>query len=607
MDVFHGSNERASCLEAYTSPVKPMTRELVGREHEMMQMRAGLARPEYSNIALLGEAGSGKTAIVQGLAKTDPEKLYLEVDLAKMISDLSDANEMAARLKELFDEVERLHREENKVIVLFMDEFHQVVQLSAAAVEALKPLLADSGTRGIRVIAATTLKEFNQYIMPNQPLVERLQRITLSEPGKSVTMEILKSFAKQYGVEDKIYGDGVYEAIYEQTNRYIPANAQPRKSILLLDAMIGYHNVTGRPLDKKLLADVIYQSEGINVNFRVDATKIREELDRAVFAQRLATSVISDALQIAVADLNDSSRPMCSLLLSGPSGCGKTEVSKQLAAVLFGVDRSDGDANQSGNRNLIRLDMTEYSQPDSVNQFRVELTSRVWERPFSVILLDEIEKACGDVTRLLLQVLDDGRLTDAHGRQVVFTNAYIIMTTNAASEIYRDLAAYGISEDNEDSIKSLMKFMPLIRRSISNTTGQNKFPPELLGRFDAIVPFQPLSDETKEKIAKRKLKNLAKEVQRKHGVRITYSKDVVSYLVYDKVESDANAGGARQVVAKIREEVVTPVSAFLNANPRERDIGVKVVGDMAHSNKFLLESNAHIVVGPYGDNNRLQK
>ena len=911
------------------------------------------------------------TALVQGLAKADPDKLYLEVDLAKMIADLNDPNEMAARLKSLFDEVARQHQETGKIIVLFIDEFHQVVQLSAAAVEALKPLLADSGTRGIRVIAATTLKEFNQYIMPNQPLVERLQRITLSEPGKDATISILKSFAKKYGVADKIHGDGVYNAIYEQTNRYIPANAQPRKSILLLDAMIGYHNITNRPLDKKLLADVIYQSEGINVNFRVDAVKIKEDLDAAVFSQRFATSTVSDALQIAVAELNDTSRPMCSLLFTGPSGCGKglwdeelvpvwckdgsvhhkkngdlivgdyvfnrkgkpvqvtgvyhrglkkvyrvtltdnrsvvvdgshlwtwmyarghkgegfvttntedmirrgvtinnrngsvsprfyipmngaveyetadlsvhpyvigallgngcltidatltlssgnrfvpekvcqligaietkqyqknyswcfvyqkgvtkrgdavfsrnavlkdvpelwnkksyekfipdlykygsveqrweliqglfdtdgsigmrdgdrynitysstserllkdiqevlyslgisssitsakdrnrednthiefrlyvsadnqdkykfftypkkreiaekartvvknrthlrnliaiqsieelpdmlpttcimvddeehlyqcgpnivthnTELTKQLASILFGRSRDDGDANQSSNRNLIRLDMTEYSRPDDVERFRADLTSRVWERPFSVILLDEIEKSCGDVTRLLLQVLDDGRLTDMHGRQVVFTNSYIVMTTNAASEIYKELASYGISEDNEESVKSLMRFMPLIRRSIISTTGQNKFPPELLGRFDAIIPFQPLSDETKERIAKRKLAQISKDISRIHGAQVTYSKDVVKYLVYDKTETDANAGGARQVVAKIREEVVTPLATFLNANPRVRNIGVTVEGVMAHQNKYLLEGTAYIRVAKLG-------
>lgn len=587
-----GPQPAFSYLEAYTTPMVPMARKIVGREAEILKIKAGLMRPEYCNVILLAPAGSGKTALVRGLMAEDKERDYLEVDLAKMIADLPDSNEMAARLKELFDEVGRLHKECGREIVLFMDEFHQVVQLSKAAVEALKPLLASSGEYGIKVIAATTLKEFDEFIAPNQPLVERLQRINLPEPDKMMTVSILKGFAHQYGVDHYMRGNSIYEQIYELTSRYIPSNAQPRKSILMLDAMVGWHRATGRPLDRKLLADVIYFSEGINTTFRVDADKIKANLDSVVFAQELATQTISDAMQRVVADLNDKSKPMASFIFSGATGTGKTEISKQLASILFGTSIKD-DENQSSNANLIRFDMTEYTDPTSAKIFREELSQKVWERPFSIILLDEIEKSCAEVTRLLMQVLDDGRLTDKHGRQVVFTNAYIIMTTNAGSEIYKSIGQYNVSDTGDGS--KLKDYMPLIKDSLINTT-DGKFPPELVNRANAVIPFQPLSEETKIKIVQGKLKKLVDEVGSKHGVELIFDKKVAPYLVKDGTSRDSDAGGAREAVNKLNDEVITEVARFINKWPEEKHLNVVVRGRTAYENKGMLKSEAYIEV-----------
>lgn len=526
------------------------------------------------------------TALVQGTMLKDDGRYYLEVDLSHMISDLTDANQMADRLKTLFDETERYCKTEHHEIVLFIDEFHQIVQLSPAAVEVLKPLLADSGTRGIRVIAATTYVEFRKWISPNQPLVERLQRINLEAPSKKMVVQILRGMAQRYGVDNQFYDNHLFELIYEYTNRYIPANAQPRKSILVLDSMVGWYRYKKRKLNTHLLADVIYESEGVNVAFRVDATTIKKELDAHVFAQDFATKVIQDRLQICVADLNDKSRPMASFLFSGASGTGKTEITKQLSQILF-----------NDSRRLIRFDMTEYANEDSLELFKRELTARVWERPYSIILLDEIEKACAPVTRVLLQVLDDGRLSDENNREVSFVNSYIIMTTNAGSEVYKDIAQYAASDTGDGGF--IRKYEKLIRDSISTTTGTNKFPPELLGRIDSIVPFQPLSQETQIKIVTSKLVKLCEEVRDKHNVQVVVSPKVVDYIVKDNLDTDSNSGGARAAVAKINSEVVTAVSAYINANPDVKSIMVDVKGDMAFMNKSKLESNAYIVVRPY--------
>ncbi|BAS11905.1 ATP-dependent Clp protease ATP-binding subunit ClpA [Arthrobacter sp. Hiyo8] len=424
-------NENYPLLARLSEPLKPAEREIVGREHEIQQVLAGMERPELSNILLLAEAGSGKTALVQATMLEDHKRLYLEVDPARMISEAGDSNLMAATLKGFFDEAERYVKHEDHELVLFIDEFHQIVQLSDAAVEAIKPVLAASGTRGIRVIAATTYDEFHMHIAPNQPLVERLQRISLAQPGRETTITILQGVAERYGVAEQFVDDHLFRQIYEYTERYMPASSQPRKSILVLNAMVGWHR-RGRSMNRDLLADVLQESLNVNVSFKVDVAKIKQQLDAKVLSQDLATRAVARRLQLSVADLQNPGRPMASLLFTGSTGVGKSELTKQLAKLLFGDDQ----------RHLIRFDMSEFAEDSSLQLFRSELTKRVWDRSHAVVLIDEVEKASAMVTRLLLQVLDDGRLTDDNNRQVSFLNTYIVLTTNAASEVYKTIADY---------------------------------------------------------------------------------------------------------------------------------------------------------------------
>lgn len=875
------------------------------------------------------------TALVQAAMLQDVKRTYLEVDLARMIAGLNTPDEMASLIKGLFDDAERFSNNEDEQLVLFIDEFHQVVQLSAASVEALKPVLAASGARGIRVIAATTFEEFHQFIAPNQPLVQRLQRINVASPDSKTTVEILRGMAEKYGVGDQFYDDHVFKMIYEYTERFQPANSQPRKSILLLDAMVGWYRHTGRPMDRALLADVLMESTGINVAFRVDAAAIKENLDRAVFGQDMATRVLAKRLQLTVADLHDKSKPNASFLFAGSTGVGKfctdstpvpvysddgsvawknhgdlvtgdqvfirtgavsevlgvfpqgeqdiyrvtlsdgrtlevggphlwavwterglvnvttedllaqglqtlnsrgeqvlrhwipmnepvqwpvarqrmdpyivglllntgwlsgttklfwdgtaslaaqiaeslgvsdwavveegeggedlyrfdlgglaielrfhlavllkretgihpdylygsvdqrralsqgifdaggyavpisggrallgwvcyekqqqlaesvshllfslgvsntlsqdldgdaaglyhisveasrgkaeklfsdtsvlvdllegnelseggddyvgissieklpeqqsasciyiedeehlyqagefivthnTELTKQLAKLLF------GDAQN----HMIRFDMSEYALEHNVETFRSELTRNVWDTGHAVLLFDEIEKAASTVTRMLLQVLDDGRLSDDNGRQVSFLNTYIVLTTNAGSEIFETIAQYNV--DDEGSGKEMEGKMKEIKRSISSATGDNKFPPELLGRIDAIVPFQPLSRETQRKIVRNKLKKVVQEVLTKHGARVQIDDRVLVYLVDDQVDTDASAGGARGAIQKMTDYVLTEIAAFVNHHPKEKAVAVGIEGTLKAEDKGILKSNAKVEV-----------
>lgn len=533
-----------------------------------------------------GHVVTHNTVLVQSCMQDDPERIYLEVDMAKMIADLSNPEEMAARLKALFDEAESFSQAEGREIVLFIDEFHQVVQLSAAAVEALKPLLAASGSRGIKVIAATTYDEFNVHIASNLPLVERLARINIPQTNREVTIAILKGMAKKYGVDEGIFDDSLYEQIFEYTNRYVPASVQPRKSIRVLDAMVGRHRYLGERMDKALLATVLKIEFGVEVEIDVNAAEIKAELDKRVFSQDFATTSIARRLQLCVAGLNDQSKPMSSLLFTGATGTGKTEVTKQLSKILFGDDQ----------RHLIRFDMSEWGRDDSVDLFREELSRQVWATSHCVLLFDEIEKASPLVVRLLLQVLDDGRLSDKDGRQVSFLNTYIVLTTNAGSEIYRTIGEY--NADDHGSEASMREYEKVIEESIKSTDG-GKFPPELLGRIDAIVPFQPLSRPTLRKIMMKKLRALKADVKRKHGIDLTIDKRVVDFLVEDESRSDSDAGGARDMVRRMQRYLSTEVAAFINEHPEERVIAAKIDGTLRSEDVTILKSDARVVVLPY--------
>lgn len=533
-----------------------------------------------------GHVVTHNTVLVQSCMQDDQDRIYLEVDMAKMIADLSNPEEMAARLKALFDEAESFSQDESREIVLFIDEFHQVVQLSAAAVEALKPLLAASGSRGIKVIAATTYDEFNAHIASNLPLVERLARINIPQTNREVTIAILKGMAKKYDVDEGIFDDSLYEQIFEYTNRYVPASVQPRKSIRVLDAMVGRHRYLGERMDKALLATVLKIEFGVEVEIDVNAAKIKAELDKRVFSQDFATTSIARRLQLCVAGLNDQSKPMSSLLFTGATGTGKTEVTKQLAKILFGDDQ----------RHLVRFDMSEWGRDDSVDLFREELSRQVWATSHCVLLFDEIEKASPLVVRLLLQVLDDGRLSDKDGRQVSFLNTYIVLTTNAGSEIYRTIGEY--NADDHGSEASMREYEKVIEESIKSTDG-GKFPPELLGRIDAIVPFQPLSRPTLRKIMMKKLSALKADVKRKHGIDLTIDKRVVDFLVEDESRSDSDAGGARDMVRRMQRYLSTEVAAFINEHPEERVIAAKIDGALRSEDVTILKSDARVVVLPY--------
>lgn len=580
-------------LNKYAAPVKAPVRNVLGRDVELQSLLASLSRVEVSNPILLGNAGSGKTMIVQQASIVDKNRIYLEVNVAKMAASENGedgALQMATRIKNLFDEAEQFRKnsisdESTPELVLFIDEFHQIINLSSAATEAIKPALADSATRGIKIIAATTFDEFDQYISSNQALVERLQRINVRELGKDIVVETLKDMAREYNVANLIVDRSIYSDIYDYSNRYIPANSQPRKSILILDAMIGWYKMYKTKIDRQLLAKVIYENSGVNVSFNVDGREIENSLNARVISQEYAVKMIGRHLQIAIADLQDKSRPMASFLFTGPTGVGKTEMAKAMANLIFGSERE-----------LIRFDMSEYSRPESVDKFREELTSRVWRKPYSIVLIDEIEKADPSTSRLLLQVLDDAKLNDKNNREVSFANSYIIMTTNVGSEVYKNIAQYA-QDDNGSG--GMFDYVKVIQASLRNS---QSFPTELINRIDVPISFQPLSPKTQERILNMKLNRFKDLVKEKHGVTLVIKKNVRDYLIYENLDNDTDSGGARGVVRRMNLELISSTARYINTHPLEKNIAAVIAGDLAYLDKTKRVSQAQIVVGSINSN-----
>lgn len=566
-------------------------RKFVGREQQVKEIEATLNRDEISNVALVADAGTGKTSIVMMCVDKLPNWDFFEVRLSLMAAGVNGRQEMPARMTQLIDEVVKYQSRTKKQLVLFMDEFHVIMEQSPAAMEAIKPVLANSGRRGVRIIIATTFDEYDKYVRGNEALTERLERIEVPELTTEETLSALRNYCDTY-LHNMTVSDQLLLRIIEVTNRALPSQRQPRKSLRILDAMAGWYKTFHGSFDAHLLAERVKSSIGVNIDWAVNVAATENYFNHRVLDQTLATTAVVNRLYISVADLNDDGRPRGSFLFTGPTGVGKTELSKAMANRLFGSD----DA-------MIRFDMSEYSDPRDADLFRDRLTTAIWAHPSSVVLLDEVEKSSPEANRLLLQVLDDARLTDAHGKTMSFKDSYIVMTTNAGANVYQELQKQFGSKakvDPQQQQEMLRSYYPLIERTLSRRgkSENGGFPPELLGRVDQIVPFAAINFDTRAKITDIQLQKLANLVYQKHHVYLHIDKRVKDFIVYEHVgRNTANSGGGRTLKRKIDQTITGQVARVLVDYPTVKDLAVVVAGRMATGNKYDIKGNAHIQVG----------
>ena len=621
-----GRGERLSLLKTFGRDLTELARAgeldpVIGRKEEIRRVVQILCRRTKNNPVLIGEAGVGKTAIVEGLAQeivagVVPEILLdrkvITLDLALMVAGTKYRGQFEERIKGVMDEIRRA-----KNVILFIDEMHTIVGAGAAegamdASNILKPALS----RGeIQCVGATTLAEYRKYIEKDAALERRFQSVKVDDPTPEDAILILKGIRQKYEDHHKCeYSDAAIEAAVRLSHRYVTSRHLPDKAIDVMDeagarARIRSLNLPPeldaaqaevdrvvrdkeeasrnqkfedaanlRDQEKKLRArrekmleewrkkrdekrvkvgedemlHVVADWTGVPVGRmeKKESQKLLElekDLQASVIGQDRACEVVARALRRSRADLKDPRRPIGSFLFLGPTGVGKTLLARSLAQLMFG----DQDA-------VIQIDMSEYMEKFTVSRLigsppgyvghdeGGQLTEAVRRKPYSVVLFDEIEKAHPDVVQLLLQALEDGRLTDSLGRTVDFRNTIIILTSNVGADVLQRSSSLGFG--NADATRDYEK----LKERIMDET-KRAFKPEFLNRLTDIVIFQQLAKEHMSKIVDIEVAKVAKRLL-DLGIKLVVSEPARVYLVDNGWDEKYGARPLRRAVERHLED-----------------------------------------------------
>ena len=561
----YGYDLTAAAREGKLDPV-------VGRDMEIARLIEILGRRKKNNPMLIGEPGVGKSAIVEGLAlriasgEISPalaRKQVLSLDIASVVAGTKFRGDFEKRLKSILTEAAS-----NPDLILFIDEFHTIIgaggaQGSLDAANMLKPALA----RGeIQCIGATTMDEFTKIVEKDGALDRRFQKIVVEPAGTKESVNILMHLKPNYEAFHKVtYTDAAIEAAVRLTDRYLTDRSLPDKAI---DAMDEAGSMVRLHLNKKRQADTIVTEEDIAAVVSkmtgIPLTKVAEsegnrllnmqkKLKERIIGQDEAIDTVVRAIRRGRAGLKDPSRPIGTFLFFGPTGVGKTQLARSLAEYLFDSEE-----------NMVRIDMSEYMEKFSVSRLigappgyvgyeeGGQLSEQVRRKPYCVVLLDEIEKAHPDIFNLLLQVMDEGRLTDSNGRRVDFKNTIVIMTSNVGS---RELDEYG----NGIGFSTAGRDPGADKKNVLSKAVRKAFPPEFINRVDEQVFFNTLSREDLEEIVDIELKGLrARALESGYRLNVTpAAKRLVAETGYDP------AYGARPLKRAVTRLIEDPVSEFI--------------------------------------------
>jgi len=597
---------------------------VIGRKREIERLIQILCRRTKNNPVLLGEAGVGKTAIVEGLSqqiinKQVPEilkdKRLVVLDLAMMVAGTKYRGQFEERIKAVINEVRRA-----KNVILFIDELHTLVGAGGAegAIDAsnvLKPALA----RGeVQCIGATTLDEFRKHIEKDGALERRFQTIIVEPPSKDETVEILRGLRDRYEAHHRVRftDEALFQAV-ELSTRYITGRCLPDKAIDVVDesgARVRLKNMTPPPnlaelegkieklqrekdeavrsadyeraaalrdqaqqmlndkaqmqkkwyeenkemtgvVDPEVIAEVVSNMTGVPLT-RLEKKEtqrlleIEQEIHKMVVSQDDAIGAIAKAVRRSRSGLKDPNRPMGCFIFLGPSGVGKTLLAQALAEFMF----SDRNA-------LVRLDMSEFMEKHNVSRLvgappgyvgyeeGGQLTERIRRRPYAVLLLDEIEKAHPDVYNILLQIMDEGRLTDSFGRMIDFKNVILIMTSNIGAELIKNSSGFGFGKKTPEANYDKMKDM--LHKEV-----ERHFRPEFLNRVDDIIVFKPLSKENLQTIVEYELSKVFKRLT-EHGFKLELTDRAKEFLIDKGYNPEF---GARPLRRAIEHYIEDPLS-----------------------------------------------
>ena len=588
---------------------------VIGREKETDRVIRILSRKNKNNPCLIGEAGVGKTAIIEGLATRISEgrvpaslmgKIIISLDLTSMVAGAKYRGDFEERIKSIMNEAAK-----NKSVILFIDEIHTIVGAGAAegAIDAANIMKPELSRGSIQLIGATTPSEYRKYIEKDSALERRFQPVMVEEPTSEGTINILYGLRERYENHHKIkITDGAIISAVRLSERYIQDRYLPDKAIDVLDEACAMANVSSElstdkalkikekirqiAIDKKnainerdyemamnlknleklyseelseelhgavnISADatvtereverVIQEITGINpsLNRSEEASNIGSRLSKAVIGQEKAVKLLSDAVKRSFAGINEPNRPRGVFLFLGESGVGKTQLAKALSYELFHSHEA-----------MIRCDMSEFSEINSVSKLigsapgyvgydeSNSVLERVRRHPYSVILLDEIEKASSDVLALFLQIFDTGYITDSTGRKINFKNTYIIMTSNIGADNFGDNRSMGFMKDAQD--ESIAKKL------------KSYFKEEFINRIDEIVLFSPLDDSALKQIAEIKISEITERLKN-NGIDINVD-DSVYYFLAEKGKE--KGFGARPLNRLITSKIENKLASMM--------------------------------------------
>lgn len=545
---------------------------VVGREKELARVIQILSRRTKNNPALIGEPGVGKTAVAEALAQAIADgavppslkgKRLLSLDLASMVAGTKYRGEFEERVRNILAELRRAAD-----VILFLDELHTVVGAGSAegAIDAANLLKPALGRGELQVVGATTVAEYRRYIEKDAALERRFQPVTVAEPTQEETLEILKGLRSRYEAYHGLsIPDAALDAAVALSGRYLPQRRFPDKAVDLMDEAAALTRTThkgGTPfpwqrawkgeVTPQMVAKVVALWTGIPVEELTTGERQRlagleEELGRAVIGQSQAVRAVAQAVRRGRLGLQDPRRPAGSFLFLGPTGVGKTQLCRELAKALFGSED-----------NLLRFDMSEYTDKHTAARLVGAppgyvgyddggvLIEKLRRQPYSLVLFDEVEKAHPGVLDLLLQILEEGTLTDGQGRKADFRNAVIVLTSNlGAHKLGERAVSLGFGGTDADGAKR--------RREAAMSAAKDFFRPEFLGRLDEVVVFDPLDVRALTTIAYTLLAQSGRRLER-HGIRLELPPGQVEALACRAAREGAGARPLRRLIAREVED-----------------------------------------------------
>ena len=533
---------------------------VIGRDEEIRRSVQILSRRSKNNPVLIGEPGVGKTAVAEGIAayiagSDAPDsmagKRLVALDLPALLAGTKYRGDFEERVKAVLKDVKKAGD-----VILFIDEMHTMIGAGSAegAIDAANILKPALGRGEVQIIGATTPEEYRRHIEKDAALERRFQPVKIAEPSRSDSLKMLgavrQSLEKHHGVK---ISDAALTAAVDLSARYINDRFLPDKAIDLADEAAAHIRVSGGGLvTAEDIAAVVSLWTGIPVaNLSADETKrlrnMESILHRRVIGQNEAVTAVSRAIRRGRVGLSDPNRPIGSFLFLGPTGVGKTELCRALAEAVFGESEA-----------MIRLDMSEYMEKHAVSKLigsppgyvgyedGGQLTERVRRKPWSVVLFDEIEKAHEDVWGILLQIMDDGRLTDSAGRVVSFRNTIIVMTSNVGAKSISDgRPRMGFTPDGGDEAQ--------LMRARINEELRRTFKPEFLNRIDETIVFRRLSRAEIRSIAERMLLTVAERFNAL-GMTLSVPDQVVDFLAERGYDEKYGARPLRRAIRSMIED-----------------------------------------------------